>query len=284
MRLSYSNYRNYLSCPRYYKWVTDKKTPPEKDSRYFALYGLLMESFFQTYANTYRKTEKEFSQGQIDRILLGKWDQILMKNYVNWSDPWVKESSQDIFMQAQNDVAEILTKENFWRRCRSEVSFSVKLKKSGDELTCRMDFILDNDDGTHDILDGKGTRKMEEAVDFEQLYFYSLIYLLKHRRLPKRVGFLFYKYHLIKHVDIDMEKVLQFKDKLALVKQAIKKDKEFKPKVKLSKQCKWCKYRFDCDAWVAKKEENAAKRAGKNKIKVLDDSNGVVDFGAGGLS
>ncbi len=282
MRLSYSNYRNYLNCPSFYRKIVTKVPPTEKASRYFALYGLMMESFFKTYSNSYRTSQKEFSEGQIERMLSSKWERILAENYVCWSDPWVKESQNQIFSQAQNDVAEILTKFDFWRRSRSEVSFAINLKKSGDAISCRMDFICDNDDGTHDILDGKGTRKMDQNVDMEQLYFYALIYLLKHKRLPRKIGFLFYRYHLIKYIDFNMETIIKFKDKLALVKRAIKADTEFKPKVKLSKQCKWCVYRFACDAWLNQKQANAEKKAVKNRIEALENATGVVTFGPRG--
>jgi CRISPR/Cas system-associated exonuclease Cas4 (RecB family) len=124
-----------------------------------------------------------------------------------------------------------------------------------------MDFICKNDDGTIEILDGKGTSKMDTNVDIEQLLFYALMFLLKNKRIPDKLGFLYYKYQLIKYIDFDESSVMAFKDKLALVKRSIISTKVFEPKVGLSKQCKWCAYKFGCDAYNAKKDANAEKRS-----------------------
>jgi hypothetical protein len=64
-------------------------------------------------------------------------------------------------------------------------------------------------------------------------------------------------------VDFDMDTIMQFKDKLAMVKRAIKEDQVFAPVVGLSKQCKWCAWRFGCDAYNAKKSQNAEKKESK---------------------
>lgn len=261
MKLSYTEYRRYLDCPRLYKMKRDKVEPPEKESRYFALYGLLVERFFERYTNRICKTGRILNDEEV-RYLLGEmWKIVLDENYVVWTDPWVKQTEDDIFEMAYQDVLENMRKFDFWRGSQSEVPFRINLKKSGDALTCRMDFVHTLEDGSGvEILDGKGKMKIDKDADLEQLYFYALVYLLRHGGLPKRIGFLYYRFKLIKYIDFDGETILSFRDKLALVKNLIKKDTEFAPKVKLSKHCRWCPYRYDCDAFRMKKEANAKKR------------------------
>jgi len=260
MKLSYSQYKTYLQCPRLYHHQVNRIPPPEKQSEYFTLYGKLIEAFFRKYTNIFTKQGITLSDSDVRINLKELWIYILSKSYVDWQEPWVRESSEDIFNKAYEDALLNMQKFDLWKDARSEVSYEILLKKSHDILSCRMDFIWNNPDGTVEILDGKGTNKIDTNVDVEQLFFYALMYLLKTKQLPNKIGFLYYRYQLIKYVDFDMPTIMDFKDKLALVKKSIKEDKEFVAKVGLSKQCKWCAYKYNCKAYNDKKDANAAKK------------------------
>ena len=279
MRLSYSNYRYYLNCPRLYNYVKSGAEPPEPPSEYFSLYGRLIEKFFKRYTNDFTKNGVLLSDGQVKKVLEKEWEYLLEKAYVCWTDPWVKEGSDDIFENVYHDTLKNLKAFDFWKDARAEVSVRVKLKKSQDELSCRMDFIHVDKDGVVQILDGKGTNKIDTNVDVEQLYFYTLMYLLNYKKLPHKIGFLYYKYQMIKYVDFNMDTIMKFKDKLSLVKKAINSDEAWEPKVKLSKHCKWCAYRFDCDAFRMKKEANAAKRREKKGLLEAAGTGEMMDLG-----
>ena len=275
MRLSYSNYRTYLNCPRLYYNQVNKVPSDVQDSGYHALYGRLIEIFFQRHANLYSKRNEPMPESQIREIMKRDWDYMLNATYVDWSEPWVKLSGDEIFEQVMEDIDKNLKAFDFWNQCASEVNYRVDLKKSGDALTCRMDFIRDTGDSV-EILDGKGTLKMDKNVDVEQLYFYALLYLLRHRKLPDKVGFLYYRYQLVKYVDINIDIISKFKDKLAIVKRAIKEDKVFTPKPMLSKHCRWCKWRYQCDAFAAKKQVYASRK--KDRVGA-EPSGQVIDLG-----
>jgi CRISPR/Cas system-associated exonuclease Cas4 (RecB family) len=276
MHISYSSYRRYLDCPQRYHYEDIKKPYPVEPSAYFKLYGLLMEMFFKRYANDTTKAGRTLSEDEIRLLLNRMWDKILDTNYVNWRDPWVRENQSQIFDSAYEDVLKNLKAFDFWGNAKAEVTIDINLKKTADQLTGRLDFVWYKPDSKVEVLDGKGTNKIDKNVDIEQLYFYGLIYLLRNRRPPDAMGFLYYRYQVIKYIEYDMETLLSFKDKLATVKRAIKADKQFLPKVKLSKQCKWCPYQYECDAFSAQKEANAAKR--KSRIDSLDNATGVVDI------
>jgi len=275
MRLSYTNYRRYLNCPRCYNYIKTSVEPPERPSEYFSLYGRLIEKFFKRYTNDFTKNGVTLSDQQIRKVLEKDWEYLLENSYVCWTDPWVREGSDEIFENVYQDTLKNLAAFDFWKDSKAEVSIRIKLKKSQDELSCRMDFIHVDDEKIVQILDGKGTNKIDTNVDMEQLYFYALMYLLNYRKLPHKIGFLYYKYQMIKYVDFDLDTIMKFKDKLSLVKRAINADTIFEPKVKLSKHCKWCAYRFDCDAFRMQKEANSEKRRNK---KGLLDSAGTGEF------
>jgi CRISPR/Cas system-associated exonuclease Cas4 (RecB family) len=195
---------------------------------------------------------------------------------VVWDDPWCKKGSEEMFEELYEDVLENLKIFNFFPYARSEVIYNIYLKKSRDELHGRMDFIIKNPDGTVEILDGKGTNKIDKTVDKEQLYFYALLYLFRNKRLPDKLGFWYYKYQRVQYIDFDLDTIIEFKKKLALVKKSIKTDTVWEPKVKITKGCKFCDYKVDCDAYNLTKEANRIKR-GKG---VSQPANGkMITFG-----
>lgn len=280
MRLSYSEYRTYLQCPKRYYNEVNEIEPPEKQSKYFAMYGLLVEAFFKIYTNVILKKGITLENEQITFIMRKIWTKLLEENYVVWNDPWCRESSEHIFLSAYEDVLRNINTFDFWGNAQAEISYEIFLKKSKDTLSCRLDFILNNPDGTVEILDGKGTYKMDKTVDVEQLYFYILVYYLHHKKLPDKAGFLYYKFKTITYIDFDMDIIVDFKKKLAIVKNAIKQDKEFEAKVKISKQCRWCAYQYNCEALISKRKE----RADKKKPTITYDFDGdILSFSPKGL-
>lgn len=281
MKLTYSEYKTYLSCPRLYYNQKHKIKPPEKPSEYFSLYGRLIEMFFERYTNEIVKNGQELNENQIRGILKHQWSLILDRAYVIWDEPWVKETSEQIYESVCSDVVKNLAEFDFWKHAKSEVPIKILLKKTGDVLSGRLDFLCTYSDDTVEILDGKGTHKLKN-VDEEQLYFYALMYYLKYRRFPDKLGFLFYRYQQIKYIDFDKDRILGFKNKLALTKRLIKKDKEFKASVGISKQCKWCAYSFSCDAFIKRKNELAEKRASKNQVGLPEYDGGVLSFSSKG--
>ncbi len=202
------------------------------------------------------------------------WDKTLEEEYVNWNDPWVKQTPSEMLEECIGDVLANMRAFDFWRSVKSEVKYKIDLRRSGDVLNGRIDFIRTLPNGDIELLDGKSTKHMDR-VDPEQLMFYALMYFLRHKKLPVRLGFLFYRYQVIQYIDFNRDILIQFKNKLALAKKAIKVDKEFEARVKLSKVCQWCPYKLLCKPYMDKKEANAQKR---NKIKIEPEGE-IVSFG-----
>jgi CRISPR/Cas system-associated exonuclease Cas4 (RecB family) len=275
MKISFSSYDMYLKCPKEYHYKYSGIKPPEKENKYFALYGILIQKFFEEYTNTILPSKINVTDNLVRATLERQWKRVLFKNHVNWDEPYVRESSEEIFDQVYKDVLENIKAFDFFDQCKSEVTINIKLKKSGDVLDGRLDFIRKCPDGSIEILDGKSTAHLDR-VDVEQLYFYALLYFLSHKKLPKKLGFIFYRYKTIQYVDFNPELLLQFKNKLALTKAAIKKDTVFVPTLKLSKVCMWCPYKLSCQPYMDKKEANSNKRS-----KITNDFNGeVISFGS----
>ena len=275
MWLSFSKYSTYLECPRKYKYQTDKVPPPEKESKFFALYGNLAQKFFEDYTNIYLPRGIELTPQRVRNVLENQWEHLLNKDYVNWDDPWVKQTPSEVFEEVYIDVLANIEAFDFWKDIRSEVSYKINLVNSGDVLNGRIDFVRKMPDGSVELLDGKSTKHMDR-VDNEQLYFYALMYFIHHKKMPSRLGFLYYRYKIIQYIDFDRDILITFKNKLALAKKAIKLDKAFEAKVKLSKVCMWCPYKLICKPYLEKKEANAKKR--ESKIGIEHDGD-IITFG-----
>lgn len=276
MNISYSKYRMFLDCPQKYYWTTINKPKSFKQSKYFAIYGIVIQKFFEYYVNVYLKNGP-LSDENIKKYLKLHWDNTIRKEYVVWDDPWCKQTSDDIFNEVYNDILLNIKAFDFFKYMKSEVVFNIKLAKSQDELNGRMDFIINRLDGTVEILDGKGTYKQED-VDYEQLYFYALMYYLKYKKLPDKIGFWFYKFQTVKYVDFSIDNLIKFRDKFSLIKKTIKETKEFNPpsKIKISKICEWCDYKFDCTSYTRKKEANRLKRG---KGVPISNTGTIQEFG-----
>lgn len=259
MKLTYSNYKMYLECPKRYYYTTNYIKPPREPSKYFAIYGMLIESFFKLYTNFYLKNNISIDNKKIKEILEKNWNTVLLNNHVDWKDPWVKEKPEDIFNNAYNDIIENIEKIHIWKNTISETTLNILLKKSGDLLSGRIDFIVTDNDKI-EILDGKGTYKLEKTVDIEQLYFYILLYTLHNQRMPDKAGFLYYKYKIISYIEFDKKALVDFKNKLLLTMDMIKKDKDFKPIVNVYGHCKWCPYNEICQEYINKKVELSIKK------------------------
>jgi PD-(D/E)XK nuclease superfamily len=275
MKISYSSYDMYLKCPKKYQFNYSGIKPPEKENKYFALYGILIQKFFQEYTNNILPSKINVTENLVRSVLEQQWKKILFKNYVNWDEPYVKENADEIFEQCYKDVLDNIKAFDWFDQCKSEVTINIKLKKSGDILDGRLDFIRKCPDGSVEILDGKSTAHLDR-VDAEQLYFYALLYFLNHKKLPKKLGFIFYRYKTVQYIDFNPEILLKFKNKLALTKAAIKKDKEFIPTLKMSKVCIWCPFKLTCQPYMDKREANSKKRS-----KIKEEYNGeVISFGS----
>lgn len=276
MRLSYSKYRTYVECPRHYNWLEINKKPSVQQSMYHALYGITIQRFFENYVNKYVKRGIKLSKSQIRKFMWEDWTRILEDKYVVWDDPWCKEGSDEIFESAFEDAIANIEAMDFFEHTRSEVIYNINLKKSKDELNGRMDFIVSRPDGTVEILDGKGTKNPKKYVDVEQLYFYALLYLLRKRKLPDKLGFWYYRFQRIEYIEFDIDTILEFRKKVALVKKSIKTDKVWAPKVKITKACKFCEYTQDCDAYLMRKEANRLKRG---KGAPITHTGEILSFG-----
>ena len=77
--------------------------------------------FFKKYTNEYTKNGVELSENQIRTVLSRQWEHILSKEYVNWNEPWVRQTGDQLFESVFEDVKKNMEIFDFWIRAQSEV-------------------------------------------------------------------------------------------------------------------------------------------------------------------
>jgi len=275
MNISYNAWRTYKECPKkFHLEYLKKATPTVEVNDYFKLYGLLVEKFFEMYCNIWRYNTSFLPPDMIRNKMEKIYEGILNTATVIWTAPYCRLSSKDIFEEAVRDVCAIMESpnHNYFLNTRSEITIGLKLKNAH-AITGRIDFIHSDPICTQDdtIIDGKGSSKIGKGVSDEQLYFYSLLYSFKYKKIPIATGFFYYRFNTFVPVTITEEGVNKFRAQLSLdIKEILSSDYCPTPS---AKSCKYCMYFEGCLEGMKAR----AKRARKSKIKDIE-GDGIVTF------
>ena len=246
-KISFHSYKTYLECPRKFKLHEDWVKPPE-ENKYFAIFGIGVQKFFEDYCNKWGSSFLDHSFEAIDSKLKPIFREVLQNNYVNWKAPFAKLSATDIYRQALTDIQQCLDNIDIFKKSKSEVSLKVLLKNK-DLLIGKVDFLLELPSGGVAIIDGKGTDKIGKNVHEEQLLMYALLYYMIHKKLPEKLGFLYYRLRHIEYIEFDLKKVDNFRKKLLIVLTAIRNDTKFEA-TPSPKSCMYCDYKSECEPYL----------------------------------
>jgi CRISPR/Cas system-associated exonuclease Cas4 (RecB family) len=275
MRIDFHKWSAFKECPKkfYLRYIVKGPvTVPEND--YFKLYGNLVQKFFERYCNQWRYRTPYIFPDVIRERLQVLYEDLLRVSIINWSDIYVKKSKEEIFEEAYGDVCAIMhsQSQNFFLNTESEVSIDVKVK---DEhvINGRLDF-LHHPPLSEDIIiiDGKGSLKIGKNVDVNQLLFYALLCSFHFHRLPKEIGFFYYRFNTYIPLPVNAEIINEFRARLSLDIKTMTAASEYLA-TPSAKSCKYCSYSIGCI------ECSKSKESRKRKSKIEVEGNGVVLFG-----
>ena len=210
MYLSYSGYKAWKSCHRfYYHRYVGKTKLDAPDNKVNSLYGSIVGTIFELFY-----TDRIWSRSGVEAILLGMVDDVTAqiiakeseKSVVDWKD---KRSNYKSIEALKEDVVATIPRGigiiRHHRFLGTDAEAEVKLDTwvDGHIVGGRSDFIMTRvkPHGDLVILDGKGSRWREQYVDHQQLWWYAMLYKLKNKRLPDRLGFVFWRSEPEKSVD-----------------------------------------------------------------------------------
>lgn len=249
MRLSYSNYNTYQTCPLKYKYqVIDKiKTPKSKEAVFGSIIHEVMK-FIHT-----------------PGILSPTMDQA-MEHFSNIWNPAVfsgPDEERAAFSQGVKMIQDYYHKNNpaDFNIIDLESRFQIEIGPDKDkQIISGIIDRIDKTDSGYEIIDYKTTRKMptQEKVDNDmQLSIYLKAFLTRYpkeiKNLSKIKVSLYFLKHGVKLSSFRTLEQLQQSEQLLLETIKLIQSGEFKPRI--SPLCDWCGYQDRCPMWKHKFKE-----------------------------
>lgn len=158
---------------------------------------------------------------------------------------------------------------------RSEVSLHGWVDK-WNPLGGRADMIIRRDDTGITILDGKNSKHKMKYTDPDQLRWYGLLFRLAYRKMPDRLGFVWYRFPYeegkeegVNWIDFGEEDFKLLAHRAVEAKKSMRK-KKFAPNPTPS-VCRFCPWESSC-------EERQATKKRRSKPLDADLSSGFTDL------
>jgi hypothetical protein len=299
--LYWSHLQAYEECPQKYLWQYGwgdldlgrgpgkGKPKPLDKSMHHAVMGIVIQAVLEDFYNK----ELWKQQSGLTKLLVDmtkeKLTSTLPRFYIDWDDA---PSFQEMETVCTDGVLGYLQTMKAHKLlgvyARSEVElygFAANWLPVGG----RADFVVRRDDVGITLLDGKNSGTKMKWVDPDQLRWYALCFSLAYRRMPDRLGFVWFRFPYdegsgeqgVDWVDFTKRDLVALVDRAKKVRRGQEAEK-FKatPSYKV---CRFCDYESVCPQRQEAKAENAAKRQRKTQsLPVIDNAEGsVVKFGFG---
>jgi len=254
----------------------DKAPLPYPENKYFALYGNVMQKFFEMYSNNWGKTDPNMSPSVIEDKIKIIFDNFLKTEHIVWGARFANQSGEDILQEAIASAKTILYSANkeYFLNTSSEVPIKLETKDN-DTLSIKIDFVHTISSNILNkrilVFDGKGTRKLGN-VSNDQIYLYALLYFFSTQIMPSSLGFFYYRFNTFVPVDLSMDILNAFRARLSLGLKTIRNDTEFKANP-CTKSCKYCGYQTDCQEYI-----HRPKRKRKSHVPI-SETTGLAEFG-----
>jgi hypothetical protein len=163
--------------------------------------GIVLAVFWE---HLYNDEEWRQPQGLLDRLLAKSravFDKEISKQFIDWRISPPRNELWDLIEQGiRGYIATMRANKLLGSYARSEVEFLAHLDPTT-PLGGKADLVFERD-GLVYILDGKNSKRHRVSktktyatyTDPDQLRWYALCYYLKHKKLPDRLGFVFFRY------------------------------------------------------------------------------------------
>ena len=266
MRFDFHKYMSFRECPRKFDLGFRNVPSPVKDNRYYAVYGQLVQKFFELYSNKHVPNKVSFDRPGISRFLRPFFDNLLAYNFVDWQSPMSKMSETEFFDDVVSLILQNLQKLDLYREgTRSELKIEVQLK-SGDTLVSKIDFEKELPGNNIALMDGKTTATLGKNVEPGQLLFYAGMYQAQFKKLPTELSFVYYKLQVKEKVPFDSGDVKYLVQDVVSVLGKAKATTVFKA-TPSSKACKYCSWLTLCPE--GQEDMNSRKRGPRVRKEVV---------------
>lgn len=314
--LYWSPLDTYENCPQCFLWSRGwgtidlgagpgkKKPVPVKRSEHHAVMGTAIQAVIERFYND--QLWLVLSPVQLRDRLMELAEQEfkleLARNYIDWHKSPSREELEKFIKDAIRGYMRTLKQHHLLGPyAKAEVDLIGYVNKYT-PVGGRADLIIRRDDTGVTILDGKNSKRYKDGrggmmtfTNPDQLRWYALCYYLTYRKLPDRLGFVYYRYpYGSPMVDVDgvpvldemgnqkieqgvdwvpfnMDDLKGLGQRAVDATQAMQKEKfEARP---TPKYCKYCDYESVCPE---RRAQIAANRRTKKKDDLLEGTTGVT--------
>lgn len=302
----------YEDCPQSFLWGRGwgaidvgggpgkKKPEPLKQSRHHAVMGIVIAAVSERLYNDEWWRDPKTLTDRLKEAVKKEFNYQTSKPW-NWIDYRMAGTKSSLIKTCEDGILGYLRtmKEHrlLGEYARAEVELLGWIDK-WNPVGGRADTIIRRSDTGVTILDGKNSKSKGKYTDPDQLRWYALLYWLAYRRLPDRLGFVYYRYPYgtpmedekgepvlgedgVQMIEQGVEWVPFTKDDLRGLAQRAVKARRGMEKGKFEatpspKTCRFCDYETVCPERQAQKDAN--RRTTKPDVPELAGSGGFIDL------
>jgi len=299
--LYWAHVEAYEQCPQralwQYGWIGidlgsgpgRPKPRPKDKSRHHAVMGIVIQGVLEQFYNAEMWRNRE---GLKDRLVKMTRDRLLdelPRNYIDWKEsPPHDEMEQICVAGVLGYLRTMQVHKLLGPYARSEVDLLGFADKHL-ALGGRADFVIRREDTGITMIDGKNSMTKMKYVDPDQLRWYALCFTLSYRKLPDRLGFVWFRFPFddatgeqgVDWVDFTRRDLRELLDRAQAVRKGQQKEKfDAKPAYQA---CRFCDYETVCPQRQAAREENVARRSRGRSLPVVADmpEGGIIELGFG---
>lgn len=298
--LYWSTLDKYEKCPQQFLWSRGwdgidlghgdgKRIPPPKESSmHHAIMGIVIAKAMEDLYNLELWRDPKSLKDNLESIINKEFQLLLFKKYVDWEKAPTEEEMLEICLEGIRGFLPTMKHHKLLGQySKSEVNMIAELD-GGVKVGGRADLIIIRNDEVG-IYDGKNSKSKGKYTDPDQLRWYGMLYRATTGVLPKKLGFIYYRYPYgmenegiieqgVDFVDYTTHHLDSLESRAKEVMQGMYALK-FEPTPK-AKNCQFCDYESMCDARKEQKAQNSEKRK-KNfdrKLGIEGDSSNFVQF------
>ena len=204
MHLQYGAFRRFSECPeRFRRQNVEKEWPTE--SRHWAVFGSVIQAIFDNFYKDSMWEHPDTVQQELINMVPDEMETYLSRNWVDWNAPHFDEDQGSIADEVCDHIPAVLQAIKDFQLLgeRNLSEFYLKARIIGKHtIGGQADFLIYRR-GDILLIDGKGGKKGPTAlktrgkykfISKDRLLFYALTYLLKNRKLPTILAFLWYRF------------------------------------------------------------------------------------------
>lgn len=287
----YSPFDTYEKCPQRFLWSRGwgnidvgggpgrKKPKPVQDSKHHPVMGNTIQKVIEDLYNQSLWKDKVGLRERLLQRTERELEREIQSSYIDWTKAPSKFEMLRICQDGVSGYLGTMVANKLlgpYAKAEAELFGFIDKETS---IGGRADVIFRREDTGTTILDGKNSQEKGKYTSPDQLRWYALCHFLMYKKLPDRLGFVYYRYPYgtvnpdgtiesgVDWVSFSRQDVEALAERAVHARANIMKER-FDPTPTPS-YCKLCEYETVCDARKKQKEVNARGRKKKDAVEGL---------------